>query len=349
MTKPILATSDEELAKLGITEIVETWEDGFRTDTGRDFFEWWYFDAHLDDGSTAVMVFMTKEIMERRGPIKPAIKFAINRPDGVKLSETIAYPPDTFTAVKENCDVKIGPNWVRGDLHTYYLHTETDKMSADLTFTGVVPPWRPRDGKAFFGDYEHYFGWVVPIPYGAVKGTLTYDGKTHTVTGSGYHDHNWGNLSLPKVQDHWYWGRAQFGDYTVIFVEQVTHKTYGFEKRPVFLLAKGDQILTGNGVPLTLEKRNFVKDAGGREYPTELNFHWELDDKQVHIKIRHPEVIEAESLLSGLSLWKRKLLGLFINPYYFRFNAEVDLKIDFGDIQAHEKGHVLYEMMILGN
>ena len=37
MPKPILTTSDEELAKLGITEVVEPWEDGFRTDTGRGF------------------------------------------------------------------------------------------------------------------------------------------------------------------------------------------------------------------------------------------------------------------------------------------------------------------------
>jgi predicted secreted hydrolase len=215
MPKPIYAASDEELARLGITEVVEPWEDGFRTDTGREYFEWWYFDAHLDDGSTAVIVFITKEIMERKGPLRPGLKMTITRPDGVKLSASPFFPPDEFTASKQSCDVKIGPNWVHGDLHTYQLHAEANGMSADLTFTGIVPPWRPLDGKAYFGDREHYFGWLPAIPYGTVQGTLTYDGKTHNVTGSGYHDHNWGNLSLPNVIDHWYWGRAQFGDYTV--------------------------------------------------------------------------------------------------------------------------------------
>ncbi len=348
MPKPIYAASDEELAQLGITEVVETWEDGFRTDTGRDFFEWWYFDAHLDDGSTAVIVFITKEIMERKGPLRPGLKMTITRPDGVKLSASPFFPPDEFTASKQSCDVKIGPNWVHGDLHTYQLHAEANGMSADLTFTGIVPPWRPLDGKAYFGDREHYFGWLPAIPYGTVQGTLTYDGKTHNVTGSGYHDHNWGNLSLPNVIDHWYWGRAQFGDYTVIFVEQTTHRTYGSRKLPVFLLAKGKEILTGDGLPMKLKKTNFVKHAGGREYPTELDFHWELDDKQVHITLRQPEIIEATSLLEMLPTWKRKLLGLFVNPYYFRFNAEMELKIDFGDIQAHEQGPVLYELMMLG-
>jgi len=41
-------------------------------------------------------------------------------------------------------------------------------------------------------------------------------------------------------------------------------------------------------------------------------------------------------------------LDLFVNPYYLRFNAEIELKIDFGDIQVHEKSNVLYEMMLLG-
>ena len=347
MTKPILRTSDEELARLGITEVVEPWEDGFRTDTGRGFFEWWYFDAHLDDGSTVVIVYMTKGIMDYKGPLKPGLMMTVTRPDGVKLAESPQFSPDVFSASKQSCDVKIGPNWVHGDLHTYQLHAEVEGMNADLTFTGIVPPWRPRDGKAFFGDYDHYFGWVAAIPHGTVKGTLTYDGKTHNVTGSGYHDHNWGNLALPSVQDYWYWGRAQFDDYTVLFVEQTTSKKYGSKKLPVFLLAKGNEILTGNGVPLNLETSNFVKHSGGREYPTELDFRWELDDKRVHITLRQPELIEANSLLNTLPTWKQKLLGLFVNPYYFRFNAEMDLKIDFGDIQAHKQGPVLYELMQL--
>ena len=42
---------------------------------------------------------------------------------------------------------------------------------------------------------EHLFS--SPVPEGAVTGTLTADGETRQVTGSGYHDHNWGNVSPP--------------------------------------------------------------------------------------------------------------------------------------------------------
>ena len=347
MSKSVYTTEPEELARLGATEIVETWEDGLRADVNRGFFEWWYFDAHLDDGSTVVITFMTKPILERKGPLKPGLRMTITRPDGVRLSESSIFPPDMFSASKQSCDVHIGSSWVRGDLHSYQLHAEAKEIGADLTFTGIVPPWRPRDGKAFFGDWEHYFAWLPAIPYGAVEGTLKYNGQSHKVTGSGYHDHNWGNVSLPEVLDHWYWGRAHLNDYTLIFVEQIAQRRYGSQKMPVFMLARGNEILTGDGNPLKLEKRDFIKHAGGREYPTKLDFYWGVDNKHVHIALRQPKIIEADSLLDMFPPWKRKILRLFANPFYFRFNAKMDLRIDFGDTQAHGRGSVLYELMML--
>jgi hypothetical protein len=347
MAKPIYRLDEEELARRGITDKIEIKEDGLRTDPEKGYFEWWYFDAHLDDGSTVVIVFLTKSIMDYKGPMEPGLHITITRPDGKKLEEYPTFKPAEFKASRERCDVQIGPNRIQGDLRNYSLHARGDELAVDLTFTGTAPPWRPGDGKAYYGDLDHYFAWLPSIPYGTVKGTLGYDGKTHQVKGSGYHDHNWGNLSLPRVMDHWYWGRARVKDFTLIFVEQITHKRYGSKKHPVFYLAKGDQILTGEGDYLSLKKEDFIRHSDGRKYPEKLDFHWEHDGDSVHIALRNPEIIDAMSLLAKFPPWKQKLLRLFANPYYFRFNAEMDLDIRFGDIRVHEKGTSLYEMMIL--
>ena len=348
MPKPVIHAIDpDSLAREGLTDRVEIWEDGLRANTGRGSFEWWYFDAHFDDGSTAVIVFMTKPILERKGPLKPGVSMTITRPDGVKLVRFPLFSPESFLASKEGCDVRIEKNRVRGDLHRYELHAESDGMVADLVFTGSVPPWRPGAGKVGFGDLDHYFAWLPAIPYGMVEGSLTYDGKTISVSGTGYHDHNWGNIGLNNGMDHWYWGRAHLGEYTLIFVEQITARAYGLERIPVFMLAKGDQILTGDGAPLRLEKSDFVKHEGGREYPRQLDFYWDLDDKHIHLKLRQPDLIEATSLLTLFSRWKQKMMRLVANPYYFRFNADLELSIDFGEIQANERGPALYELMIL--
>jgi predicted secreted hydrolase len=348
MTKPVIfAVTPDFIARDGLTETVQPWEDGMRAETGRGSFEWWYYDAHFDDGSTAVLVFMTKPLLERNGPLRPAVSLTITRPDGVKLAQLPIFPPGQFTAAKEGCDVRIGANWTKGDLHTYQVHIELDGLGADLVFTGVVPPWRPGAGKSFFGDLDHYFAWLPSIPFGTVSGTLVYDGQTHEVNGTGYHDHNWGNVGLNEVMDHWYWGRARVGDYTLIYVEQIGAKAYGYTRMPVFLLAKGDKIITGDGAHLVMDARDFVSHPDGRAYPREVDFHWKNGPDTVHLQLRKPKLIEGTSLLLSFPAWQQPLLRLFANPFYFRFNAELELTIDVNGLHDIQRGPTLFEIMIL--
>ena len=83
MTKPVIfGVTPEFMARDGLTETIQPWEDGLRAETGPGSFEWWYFDAHFEDGSTVVLVFMTKPLLERNDPLNPHIAFTITRPDG---------------------------------------------------------------------------------------------------------------------------------------------------------------------------------------------------------------------------------------------------------------------------
>ena len=348
MSKPIIfAVTPEFLKRDGLTETIAAWEDGLRADTGRGSFEWWYFDAHFDDGSTAVIVFGTKPLIERNSPLKPIVSLTITRPDGTKAASFLVLPPEQFKAAKESCDVRIGPNWTRGDLHRYEVHFESGDLAADLIFTGIVPPWRPGAGKSYFGDLEHYFAWLPSIPYGTVEGSLTYDGQARNVKGTGYHDHNWGNVGLNEVMDHWYWGRAHIGEYTLIYVDQIAANPYGNTHRPVFLLAKGAQILTGDGGPLSMQTRDLVRHEGGYSYPREVDFNWKSGNEAIQLRLRQPKLIEATSLLTLLPKWQQGLARLFANPYYFRFNANLELDIALDALSATERGPALYEIMIL--
>lgn len=343
----IFATTAEFLARDGLTESVAPWEDGQRAPTARGSFEWWYFDAHFDDGSTAVIVFATKPLLERKGPLKPNVSLTITRPDGSKTAQFPLFPPDRFSAAKDACDVRIGPNWTRGGLHQYEVHIEMEGLAADLTFSGSVPPWRPGAGKLYFGDLDHYFAWLPSIPYGTVEGTLTYDRQTHRVKGTGYHDHNWGNVGLNDVMDHWYWGRAHLGDYTLIFVEQIAAREYGHTRMPVFMLAQGDRILVDDSRPLTMQARDFVSHAGGRGYPRAVDFSWTSGAESIRLRLRQPKLIEGISLLTFLPKWQQCLARLFANPYYFRFNADLELEIDLPQVKTTERGPALYEIMVL--
>jgi hypothetical protein len=352
MPKPVIfAVGSESLEREGLTEMVQSWEDGQRASTRRGTFEWWYFDARFDDGTTAVIVYATKPLISPEAPLMPYLSLTVTRADGTKVVEYAFLPAEQFSASNQVCDVSLGSSWARqtatGKCWTFGLHAQTKSLAADLTFTGLVPPWRPGAGKSFFGDLDHYFAWLPSIPYGTVEGTLAYDGETHPVLGDGYHDHNWGNLSLPSVMDHWVWGRAHVGDYTLIFVEQVTLKKYGSTRLPVFLLAQGDQVLVEDGRYLALQTRAITHHPGGRDYPREVDFTWSRDRDRVGLELRKPELIEAVSLLGSLPPLKRALARLFANPYYFRFDTELDLHIDLGSLHDSVHGPALYELMLL--
>ena len=130
MTKAvILGDSPEILARDGLTDTIQPWEDGLRAPTGKGSFEWWYFDAHFDDpdtdpgtqNATAVIVFATKPLLERSGPLKPLLSITITRPDGSKIAGFPIFSPAEFNSSSDTCDVKIGDNWCKGDLHEYEL------------------------------------------------------------------------------------------------------------------------------------------------------------------------------------------------------------------------------------
>ena len=352
----IIPTGPEIMQRERLRETPEIWEDGLRAEPRPGNFEWWYFDAQFEDGSTAVVIFFTKTMLDRTSRLKPGVSVTITRPDGQKLSHTSLVSPENFSASKERCYVRAEESWVRGDLCEYELHAKAGDLVAQLKFTGQVPPWRPGVGKNFYDEaMTRYFAWFPAIPYGKAEGHLIYDGKMRPVKGACYHDHNWGNIGLNEVLSHWYWGRAHLGDYTLIFAEMTASARFGSQKIPVFMLAKGDRVLTGVDGTLDLQELDFIAHPGGRSYPEGLNLEWKNGPCQVNLKLRDPALIESFSLLDSLPGWQQLVGKIIANPYYFRFKANLDVQIDLcvrsskGDENIHTRieGQALYEFILL--
>lgn len=329
--------------------MVEAWEDGFRTKDIPNTFEWWYFDAEFDDGGKAVIVFSSRPQTNPKGPLSPCVLLIMKTPDGQKKRLTPGFKPEEFCASADGCDVRIGDNWAKGDLDRYEVHAEIESYAADLVFTRRTPSWRTGSGMIYSGwNKSKYFGWVVPIPYGDVEGTVVFEGKKRQVKGVCYHDHNWGNLSLGNGIDYWYWGRAHVGDFTTIFVEMVTRPVprLGSLKMHTLLLIKDQEIITDDGVPLTLVTEDFQEGPGGRLYPQKLDFEWKTDEGRIALSLRNPAMIDAINMNEGVSWWRRPLSQLFRHPRYYNFNADLELTVDIPGLKANERGRALYELMM---
>ncbi|MFF2050999.1 hypothetical protein ACFVU2_05300 [Leifsonia sp. NPDC058194] len=339
----------DAMSALGLTAVVEVWEDGYRAAAAADStFEWWYFDCQFDDGSTLVVTFSNKPHTDPSGPLAPSLLIIRQLADGTRLHLEPHYEATDFSAATDRCDVRIGPNSVTGDLDHYRIHIETEGITADVTIDRAAPSWRPGAGINYFDSARtHFLAWVVPVPYGTVSATITQDGATTSVTGSAYHDHNWGNHLMGSFLDHWYWGRAHVGDYTVVYVRMTTKGLFGFGEIniPTFYLATADRVITDDLLPLRLTTSGDVDGPGHQTYPTRMEWTWSSERGTITMTATNPALIESIDMRTprhGLA----KALHAGEHPMYYDFNADLELDIALDDLSDHVAGRTLYEKMM---
>ncbi len=326
MATMILEEGTEWLRKAGIGTTIEPWEDGLREQPRPGSLEWWYFDAHLQDGSSLVTTFMTKPVAASAGELFPGVGVQFTLPGGEIINAFRPFPANAFRASRDGCEVHIGPNWLQGDLHRYEFSLETPELAMHLTFTGLVPPARIGTGEVRLGECDR-LGWLVAIPRGTVEGTITLRGQTQAVRGTGYHDHNWGSLPFEDYLQEWYLGRAYLGDYAVIFSELRSLPTYGQTHLPLLLLGRGEQLLlsTGQSAQFQIEKE---RQEGTVVIPEVARMVWSQGADQVML------TLDDTRLIANLKQGPMLML---------RFLANARLQLHIGDIHDEVYGQVLYE------
>jgi predicted secreted hydrolase len=350
MRRSLARAQAEGLEALGLQlRTVEPWEDGYRAATSADStFEWWYFDAQLDDGSTLVVTFANKPHNDPAGPVHPTLLVIRQHADGTSRHLETAFDAADFTAARDRCDVRLGASTVRGDLRDYVLHVEAEDVVIDLTLHRETPSWRPGAGITYFDAVkDRYLAWVVPVPYGTVTATITEGGRTTELTGGGYHDHNWGNHLMGSFLDHWYWGRAHVGDYTVVYVRMTTRGVFGFGEfhLPTFFLAKGDRLITDDLLPLRLETSDEVPGPDHQAYPTRMVWSWETRRGSITMTVTNPTLMDALDVAVPHH-GKAPLLHGAERPEYYEFTADIDLDIRLEDLTDRVAGRTVYEKMM---
>ncbi|MDP9222605.1 MAG: hydroxyneurosporene dehydrogenase [Actinomycetota bacterium] len=348
-----LGSSPEDYARLGIEpRAIKPWEDGMRTDGSRGTYEWWYFDTHLDDGAKLVVVFLTKEFTALNKPLTPTIRIDLTLPDGTSLQRIGEFPAETFSASTETCEVRIGDNSFVGDLHTYTIHTRVEEVEVDITLSGQVLAWRPETGYWLFGEEgERYFAWLPSVPQGRVEASYRVGGNTRTATGVGYHDHNWGNGPIVNLMHHWYWARGAAGPYSVIASYITAEKRYGYGALPVFMLARGGELIADDGDKVTFEELGRYTDAATGKPVGNVTRYTYTDDEERYVITftRHSDLASDRFIdeLKGPKKAAARLVGF--DGAYLRFLGE--LRIDRYKGEQLVESHLddaLWELMYFG-
>ena len=342
--------------KMGLTRNkVEVWEDGMRTDGSKGTYEWWYFDSSYPDGTKLIIFFYSKSPIEVDGPIKPMSTMELTLPDGRKFEEQVNATIEESFYSKDKCDVRIGDCRIEGDLKHYDIVFKGKTMSATVSLTNTVPAWRSQCGPILFGDNEeYYFNWLPATPEGNVNADVTYpEGKLH-LEGSGYHDHNWGNISMLKLMHHWYWGRAKIGDYKVISSWITAEKKYGYKEFDVFMLAKGSEILgdNSNHTLKFLPTDEYIDDHTGKPVYSKVVYEYETPAGEYY-RITHDRRGDISrqnfiDLLPGIVRMAAKLIGF--EGSYLRFQGSATIeKIENGVVvESVTEESAVWELMYFG-
>lgn len=340
--------------KLGIKKKnVSFKEDGMRTNGCSGTYEWWYVDAEFEDGTTMVNVFFTKNGFDVPGKAHPRSDFDITLPDGTEISRKIyGEKGKVIDAKKDICDVKIGTSSLKYVDGVYYIHYESEGIKYDAKMENLLPMWRQNSGFTFYGENDANYGaWLVAQPASKITGTLEINGEVKKIKGTGYHDHNWGNISTNKALDHWYWGRAKVGDYTIIACDMILSKRYGSLRMPRMMIARDGKIIEDNAAATIIERKKTHYNPETKKFMDDVLVYTQpVSHREKYIiTFERQKDIMVQNLLDQFSKGLRffgKLAGA--NPTYVRVLGKVTLEhiVDGKSTIVESTG--LWEQMALG-
>ena len=370
MQKMRLLTKPEDYKRIGVrTDAIEVWEDGRRTDDGTGEFEWWYFDAIMDDGTKVVVNFnshmddIMKTTVEQHIPPEARkvgdvrfLRVRITEPDGKTNHETfLMFGSEETEISKEKCDVKFGSHHFTGDLRKYSIKVDpVQGTGVDLKLDSMGESWRPGAGYFVFGENEdRYFTWLCAVPRGKVTGTIVYGGKTIDVQGYGYHDHQWANIDHVVLWNNWLWARHNLGDYNLLVFDFISSAEYGYKRYPLtFLEDKNGDIVfesyENENVKCEIMEE-YIQEGTNKNYPKVSKYIFENDGKKLTYTLTADEEIEISDPYSASPPAMRKHYDDHnLKPSYARYSATGEFEFFDGNQTVESTTGLIYEFVHLG-
>jgi CrtC N-terminal lipocalin domain len=350
----VIASEDGDYERFNLARnAVAPWEDGARTDNRRGTYEWWYFDSHLDDGSSLVVVFMNKDLASPNDPLTPTIRIDLDLADGRSYQKLVTYERESWEASTSGADVRIGENRFSGDLHTYRIEATVEEIAVDVTLVGQVPAWRPQTGYLLYGaGRDKEFAWLPSVPQGAVTARYRIGDEVHETTGVGYHDHNWGNVSLAKIVHDWYWARGQAGPYSVIASLVTAHEQYGYTELPIFMLARAGEVVADDARCVRFEALDtYTDEATGKPVATRTRYTYLGDEERWIVTFTRDHDLAKSRMIDEMHGPKRVLAQLArFDGAYLRFAGILDIEHHRGTalVEKHSD-HAIWELMYFGH
>ena len=299
------------------------------------------------------MVFYTKPNVSPNGRLAPRITINIALPDGRIFDKVLDVAPELFEASKSGCDVRIGTNRFVGDLHQYHISATIEEISVDVELTGKVRAWRPKSGHLYFGveGQEKLFAWLPSVPDGLASVRYRIGNEEHRASGSGYHDHNWGDVPMQTLMHNWYWARASVGPYTIIASHITAAPAYGYETQIVYMLARDGKIIADDDAKVTFETDRVAIDGKTGKPVADVTRYTYRDAATRYVVSFEREKTILRAILTDRAPFLKRIIARLIgfDGAYHRFAGKVTIERFEGDARVERfDGHAIWELMYFG-
>jgi hypothetical protein len=159
-------------------------------------------------------------------------------------------------------------------------------------------------------------------------------------------------MSMVELIHDWYWGRAKIGPYTVVASYITAMKKYGYDQQPLFLLAKGKEILAEDERKVTFSTDQvYIDRKTGKPVANITRYEYRDGAERYVVTFTREKTIVDDFLAEHLPWLKRTIAKLAgFDGAYLRFTGNVTLE-HFVNDQSVEKiqDDAIWELMYFGH
>ena len=205
----------------------------------------------------------------------------------------------------------------------------------------------------FGEDRKREFAWLPSVPQGRVTAKYIIGSEVHETTGTGYHDHNWGNVGMMEIIHDWYWARGQAGPYSVIASYITAQEKYDYASVPIFMLAK-DGVLIGDDPSLLKFETMapYTDSKTGKPVANITRYTYGSDEERYVVTFtRHRDLVRNRFIDRVHGLKRAAAALVRFDGAYLRFSGEIRVEHYKGAeiVDQYVTEDAIWELMYFGH
>lgn len=312
-----------------------------------DYTEYWSHAFLFKSGHVLYARFLITNLGP--GDNKGAVAGHLITPDGT-VHELVdgRREPGSFTYSQESLSYQLAGHSLSGDGTTFSLKLSNDAGSVQVSFTNVVPSYRP--GKIRYGaDKASFLEFSVTSPRANAKGTFNIGGVSLESDGFGYADHFYTNFAQQKQVLTWLTVAGTAGDYGINLTHLTTTPQFRKRRLMFFAVSKGSELAgTSNNVTLS-QSRAFTDKKSKARYRVNRRYRIAYRDKAsgdtLVAKLKVKRRLHRFDVLRGLAPIERFIVERFTKPIQYRMLADLEISGKVGGREVKESGEALIEVV----